>query len=161
MQISKGPKSQTSKTSRIIVIVVLWVLLIGNAANGYHVVRANSSYKHESKQVELQAEDHTISLPIVLNNFPPPQNFGVETIRNDVHQINMADEVNTYWLRHTFIDWSKIEPNRTEPPTYNWSHVNNWALREASARGIHIIATVKFAPDWAQKYPGYSCGPVA
>jgi hypothetical protein len=39
--------------------------------------------------------------------------------------------------------------------------VNESVIREASARGIQIIATVKYTPSWAQKYPGVSCGPVA
>ena len=163
MHISEGSKLLVSETVKMILNALLGVLLIGIAVNGYHVVRANSSYQHESKQVELQADDHTISLPIILKNFPPPPpNFGVETIMNDVHQINMADGVNTYWLRNAAISWELIEPERPDPdPTYNWSSVNEWALREASARGIQIIATVKYTPYWAQKYVGYSCGPVA
>ena len=139
--------------------------MIGSATKGYSVARANSSLQLRPNQVELQTGDNfTTYLPVVLNNsFSPsiPQNFGVEIDWNDLDLIKKADEANAYWLRRALFNWDQIEPIRTEPPTYHWEVVNESVIREASARGIQIIATVKYTPSWAQKYPGVSCGPVA
>jgi len=178
MHISEGSKLLISKTGKIIIIALLGFLLIGNATNGYNVARANSSLQHEPNRVELQASDNAnIYLPIVLNNSsfqppdptpeptpeppPKPQNFGVEIGWNNLDLVKKADEANAYWLRSALFNWDQIEPIRTEPPTYHWEVVNESVIREASARGIQIIATVKYTPSWAQKYPGVSCGPVA
>ena len=138
--------------------------MIGKATNGYNIARANSSLQHEPNRVELQAgENSTTFLPVVLNksfSSSIPQNFGVEIDWNDLDLIKKADEANAYWLRRALFNWNQIEPTRTEPPTYHWDMVNESVIREASARGIQIIATVKYTPSWAQKYPGVSCGPV-
>jgi hypothetical protein len=161
VKISKRPKLLISKTGRVIALAIIGGLLSGIVANGYQVVRANSPTQQKSNWVEMQTDYHSIYLPIVLDNFPLPQTFGVETSRNDLHQINMTDEANAYWLRSAFFDWESIQPQRTGTPKYHWDTVNEWALQEASLRGINIIATVKYTPSWAQKYKDVSCGPVA
>ena len=105
-----------------------------------------------------------VYLPIVFRGGNiQPQQFGVEIDRGiNTHLMDMAEGVNTYWLRNPAISWELIEPVHTDPdPTYNWSSVDEWALQEASTRGIQVIATVKYTPDWAQKYEGVSCGPIA
>ena len=109
------------------------------------------------------SDPDNIYLPIIFKGGNiQPQQFGVELTGISLHQMDMADSVNTYWLRYAAISWEKIEPEAPNPdPTYNWSSVNEWALQEASARGIQVIATVQYTPYWAQKYSGYSCGPVA
>ena len=105
-----------------------------------------------------------VYLPIIFKGgIIEPQQFGVEIdtrIINPYH-MDMAEGANTYWLRNPSIEWELIEPDPPDPdPTYDWSSVDEWALQEASARGIQVIATVKYTPSWAQKYAGYSCGPV-
>ena len=75
--------------------------------------------------------------------------------------VNRADEANLLWVRNVVLNWKTIEPVRTDPPTYDWSKVNESGLINASVKGLNVIATVKYTPEWAHKYPGYSCGPMA
>jgi hypothetical protein len=110
-------------------------------------------------------------LPLMLtfgNSVPTPGQFalGAETI-NAIDaglMSNLADAGGT-WTRHTVLEWDKIEPTRTSPnPTYLWNKVNSGKeaeLAAASAKGIEVIATIKYTPGWAQKYPGIACGPMA
>lgn len=120
-------------------------------------------------------------LPLMLtsgNTVPTSSQLavGAETI-NAIDQVlmtNLTDAGGT-WTRHTVLEWDKIEPNRTNPPTYNWGQVNTGKQAElaaASAKGVNVIATIKYTPRWAQKYPnfldpntglpiGLPCGPVA
>ncbi len=65
------------------------------------------------------------------------------------------------WTRHDSFHWDLIEPVRTDPPTYDWSSVDEAALQNAAANGLQMIGLVQYAPDWAQKYAGIACGPVA
>jgi hypothetical protein len=105
---------------------------------------------------------HTSLLPPIPTNLPPT--FGVELINAvDSTLMNNLSGSGATWTRHTVLEWASIEPVRTNPPTYLWNKVNNGkesSLRAASDRGVDVIATVKFTPSWAQKYPGVSCGPV-
>ncbi len=103
-------------------------------------------------------------LPLMLtsgNTVPGPTSlpFGAETINaiDNVLMTNLTDAGGT-WTRHTVLEWDKIEPTRTSPnPTYLWNKVNSGKeadLAAASAKGFNVIATIKFTPGWAQKYPG-------
>jgi hypothetical protein len=38
--------------------------------------------------------------------------------------------------------------------------VNEAILRNASAGGLRVVATIQFAPEWAHKLPGRYCGPI-
>lgn len=63
------------------------------------------------------------------------------------------------WVRYEGVHWGKVEPNPGE---------RNWQVLEIFDKNIQIlnendltpIVTVRFTPDWAQKVPGYSCGPI-
>jgi hypothetical protein len=57
--------------------------------------------------------------------------------------------------------WDKIEPVRTTPPTYHWETVNEASLINAYENHIDVLAMIQFTPAWAQKVPGYYCGPIA
>jgi len=109
------------------------------------------------------SDSGTLYFPLVLTSANPQQQFGIELNTISPYQMDMADDVNTYWLRNAAISWELIEPNERTgtDPIYNWSSVDEWAFQEASIRGIQVIATVKYTPSWAQKHPGVSCGPIA
>jgi hypothetical protein len=110
-------------------------------------------------------------LPIMLSSGLNPPNptailpsFGAELI-NSIQSslISPLAAAGSSWTRHTVLEWAAIEPIRTNPPTYLWNKVNNGKetqLATASANGVNVIATVKYTPSWAQKYPGVTCGPV-
>jgi hypothetical protein len=123
----------------------------------YSPNRANSVYS------QAPQFDNSIYLPIVLKYAPlPPPIFGVETNRtNNPDFLDIANAANIYWIRGPVFSWEEIEPTRETPPNYHWESINGPALIDASSRGFKIIATIKFTPEWAQKYEGVSCGPIA
>jgi len=90
-----------------------------------------------------------------------PSIFGVETNSFDQSRVSELKTLNTYWVRRFMVDWSKIEPLRTDPPTYNWGAVDEAGLLAVAASKVTPVITVKFTPSWAQKYSGVTCGPPA
>mgnify|MGYP001057671281 CR=1 FL=1 len=74
--------------------------------------------------------------------------------------LSRAVEAGVYWVRFDVFHWDKIEPVRTEPPTYLWDQVDEQSLRNAADVGLEVIAAVKYTPEWAQKVPGSFCGPI-
>jgi hypothetical protein len=69
-------------------------------------------------------------------------------------------DAGVHWVRVGVFPWDKIEPVRTEPPTYRWHEVDERSLLNAADEGLEIIATIQFTPEWAQGYGGYYCGPI-
>jgi len=74
--------------------------------------------------------------------------------------LSLAVKADVHWLRFDVFHWHKIEPARTEPPTYRWDQVDEQSLRNASGVGLEVIAAVKYTPQWAQKVSGAFCGPI-
>ena len=107
--------------------------------------------------------DNSIFLPVILKYAPLAMPiFGVETNRiYDPVILDKASTADVYWMRGPKVSWEEIEPIRVSPPSYDWSSINGQDIADTSARGFKIIATIKFTPGWAQKYPGVSCGPIA
>jgi hypothetical protein len=112
--------------------------------------------------VAAESNDSNLFLPLVLRNYPPaPPIFGAQIdYWPSLEVINLADESDLYWMRINAFDWDSIEALRTSPPTYDWDQVNESTLKTAAARGLQVIATVRFAPEWARQLPDYSCGPI-
>ncbi len=91
----------------------------------------------------------------------PPQSIGIAMpSTSDPSTLDLAVGVGAHWARVGVIKWNKIEPVRTEPPTYHWEVVDEAMLSNASARGLQIISIVQFAPEWAHGVPGWTCGPI-
>lgn len=65
------------------------------------------------------------------------------------------------WTRFDRFHWDKIEPVLSDPPAYDWSKVPDNQIIQLNSLGYQVIGTVRYAPDWAQKYPSIFCGPVA
>jgi hypothetical protein len=108
--------------------------------------------------------DQNVYLPIVVSRSPLSLGpFGVEIFPAGVPgMLEFASDLDTAWVRAESFSWKDIEPVRTEPPTYLWEQaVNETYLQELAARGMTVIATIKFTPDWAQKIEGSYCGPIA
>lgn len=68
---------------------------------------------------------------------------------------------NLHWARTYGLDWSAIEPVRTNPPTYNWDPEEDKNLAALSANEIVAVPMVRWVPSWAQMFPGSRCGPIA
>lgn len=109
----------------------------------------------------------TIYLPLVsskITSFTPSLSVLIGSESCCSHDPVIADTAqNAYMnlMRVAAFDWKSIEPYRTSPATYDWTKVNNEKLKNLADRGITVIGTVRFSPAWAQKYPPYSCGPIA
>jgi hypothetical protein len=88
-------------------------------------------------------------LGLQFNQLPPPE------------QIALLPRPDILWMRTNLIFWDQIEPQRTDPPTYDWSVIDEAALANAGESGIEILLVVQFAPEWAQRYPPSACGPIA
>jgi hypothetical protein len=110
-----------------------------------------------------QPVTHTLHLPwAVHNDRPGPPVFGIELVQSidAAHGLDQAVDARMHWLRfHTF-GWDAIEPVRTDPPTYDWSSVDEQSLINATNQGFQVIAPILHAPNWAQKLPGVACGPI-
>lgn len=66
-----------------------------------------------------------------------------------------------HWTRLDIFFWDKIEPQKQDPPRYDWSQVDEASIIKLSENGIQLIAGILFTPEWAQKYSGVACGPIA
>jgi hypothetical protein len=76
-------------------------------------------------------------------------------------QLSLFKNAGGYWTRFDGFFWDLIEPLETVEPSYHWDKVNEAALKSATQAGAQVVAIVHFAPNWAQKYPGVACGPIA
>jgi hypothetical protein len=97
-------------------------------------------------------------LPLLMRNWPYTPSFGVEIHNFDV--LSQAAEANNYWMRYNGLLWSDVQPNNNGE--LQW--VNVTALEEnlkaANLAGMEMILIVRSTPAWAQKVPGYYCGPM-
>ncbi len=92
---------------------------------------------------------------------PPASIFGMHMDKVSAGSgLDLAVDAGLHWVRFLTLEWDKIEPVRTDPPTYHWEAVDEAGLREAAGRGLEVIALVQFTPEWAQAVPGSFCGPV-
>jgi hypothetical protein len=121
-----------------------------------------ASYRASQSALLQTDPPYELYLPIVNRNYPRlPSIFGVETNTLDTTWITRANDAKAYWVRNSSFSWAEIEPVRTAPATYNWAAVDEQGLMNAAANGLTVVATIKFTPLWAQKYPGVYCGPMA
>jgi hypothetical protein len=88
-------------------------------------------------------------LGLQINRLPPQE------------QISLFPRPDLLWMRSNHIFWDQIEPQRTDPPTYDWSVIDEAALARVGESGMKTILVVQFAPDWAQRFPPSACGPIA
>ncbi len=100
-------------------------------------------------------------LPVIRqpSSHRPPAVFGIETISMPTARVKQLNDLGANWVRYFTFDWSKIEPTRTTPATYDWSQVDEAGLAMAWSSGMTVIPIVKFTPTWAQKWEGMFCGP--
>jgi hypothetical protein len=65
-------------------------------------------------------------------------------------------------VRDPMIPWNKVEPVRTDPPTYRWQVLQGLEqeLLNAADAGMIITLLILYTPDWAQAVPGHSCGAI-
>jgi len=101
----------------------------------------------------------SIFLPVAHSGPPEPASpLGIQLSElrfRDPALLADARAAGVAWWR-TFMFWDEVEPVRTEPPTYDFSHYDA-LLGNARRLGIEIVAEIQGNPRWAAPYPG---GPV-
>ncbi|HID64158.1 MAG TPA: hypothetical protein EYP49_15675 [Anaerolineae bacterium] len=108
----------------------------------------------------------TLYLPVVMRGFDPacpgcPPLFGIEMGGiNNANGLQQAVEARMRWVRYNAIRWDVVQPNG--PGTYDWGALSNVEshLLNAQQAGLWPIVIIRGTPSWAQKIPGYSCGPI-
>jgi hypothetical protein len=112
---------------------------------------------------ELASSANPLYIPLIRKGYPaPPPVYGVELLSFAEWKLDKAMQANVNWVRNATFSWANIEPTAPNPGhTYNWNTVDNAGLIKASEAKLTVIATIKNAPNWAQKTPGLPCGPIA
>jgi len=80
----------------------------------------------------------------------------VFTVPGGMNEMTVAKN---HWLRWGGASWSVIEPIKG---TRDWSSLAGLEVQLMSARerGMEMVFIVSSTPTWAQKEPGYYCGPI-
>ncbi|RPI31255.1 MAG: hypothetical protein EHM70_11905 [Chloroflexota bacterium] len=104
-----------------------------------------------------------VYLPLLVSDRDSPANpFGVETDgTSDADGWPFVLDAGVAWTRLSWnsVIWSSVEP---EEGLRNWDtlqYLDN-QLIAAAENDIQVILVVRSTPEWAQKIPGYSCGPI-
>jgi hypothetical protein len=84
---------------------------------------------------------------------------GIEIVPDSSNYSDMVRKSGAFWLRLNGISWSQVEPSEG---VRNWEGLSGWEaqLRMAADLNLKTILVVRGTPSWAQKAPGYACGPV-
>ena len=84
--------------------------------------------------------------------------IGVQIFEDDVttDAFEQLRGAGVSWARGRAL-WKLIEPERYDPPQYDWS-VTDWLFGDATAAGFRTVASVYANPSWAAPR---ECGPVS
>lgn len=101
----------------------------------------------------------TVYLPVILHNYDGTLGepiFGtqvyIDSSNTSPYHTSLLESSAT-WLR-VRIYWSSVEPQRFNPPVYNWSSVDTaLAAARTDMGGLKLIVTVESAPSWAADAP--------
>lgn len=140
------------KVWRIIALFLLCLVLIS-------IARPIDARRTNSPSISLN--DSINFFPLTMKNYPwePVVGSQINNLGN-ASVASLAVDAGVYWARLDAFNWSKIEPQSTVPPTYDWQEVNEKALVVASDNGFQVIAIIRSAPGWARKLPTVACGPI-
>lgn len=100
------------------------------------------------------------STPLATAHSSPFMGLHVNRMAQDIQKQRFG-ESGAYWSRLDYMHWDSIEPKNTVPKNYLWETVNEADLLAAQENGGETIAYILFAPGWAEKYPGFACGPIS
>ncbi|MDW7755956.1 MAG: cellulase family glycosylhydrolase [Brevefilum sp.] len=98
-----------------------------------------------------QAQEEEVStFGVEINQFWYPKTFD--------DTLTKAEAADSHWLRYNNLLWSRVQPEEGGP--INWDLTLDKNLEAASKAGMEVILIIRSTPTWAQKYPGYYCGPM-
>ena len=75
-------------------------------------------------------------------------------------ELDRVDQAKPYWLRsYSAVSWAAVEPSEG---ARNWEALKKLdeELLAITDRQMQTVLSVRVTPVWAQKNPGYSCGPI-
>ncbi|MBN1147253.1 MAG: hypothetical protein JXA78_08355 [Anaerolineales bacterium] len=83
---------------------------------------------------------------------------GIEVEAISPGALDWLQGANAYWTRRNALLWSQVEP---QEGLRNWEALAGLEreLIDAAGQGLLVILVVRSTPAWAQKIPGYPCGP--
>lgn len=132
----------------------LWALLLSLTLG----LTGGMDLRTEQALAADEAQQERVSLPIVNNRscggLKQPGPFGVQMFGTTgaTNRFNPSLlESGAQWVRAE-IDWRRVEPENTNPPTYNWDYVDR-TLRAVLDTCVNMIVTHEYNPDWAATSP--------
>jgi hypothetical protein len=146
---------------KIFLSVLLVLILALSSGLGFsHSVSGHSSSGNVQPAIAADSSPYTLYLPRISNRFPLETIFGVEM--NPITTgggLDLVAAANTTWVRRNGVLWADVETNEG---VRDWSALAGLEqeLIDASANNMQVILIVRKTPDWAQKVPGYACGPI-
>jgi hypothetical protein len=87
--------------------------------------------------------------------------FGVHNTNiNTIDGVMTMIQGGATWIRYGQLSWSDLQPYENSQP--DWSSLDplKGQLAAISPKQVNVILVVRNTPDWAQKYPGSTCGPI-
>ena len=122
--------------------------------------------------VPLWTPGGTVTLVPIATPSPPPtlafvptpvplSIVGVEMMRiSPKRGLALVQSAGVAWVRRNGLLWADVEP---VAGARRWEAVSGLEaeLRAAHDAGLNTILVIRRTPDWAQKVPGYFCGPVS
>jgi hypothetical protein len=97
-------------------------------------------------------EDRVVYLPVVQNRVDYSLGtpiFGVQVY--GASYLPRLAESGAAWVRVPIV-WRVIEPEKTTPPTYDWTSTDQRVQALTSIPGVNVILTIEFNPAWAAHY---------
>ena len=142
-----------------------FLLLVGTDSTGQLAMAEaplDASQPVSPLQEQVGDDDSLIYLPLMFRDGRPeivlPSHssvMGLQISELRFRQPEMIDGIRdagaSYW--RSFLFWDEVEPTRTTPPTYDWSHYDE-LFGHAHSLGLNIIAEIQGNPSWAAEFPG-------
>jgi hypothetical protein len=119
----------------------------------------NTESPAPSKTITHTLEPTETSVPTSTPT-PLPPDFPIPGIEiHWISEIDLVEDTGVSWVRRNALLWSHVEPfegNR------NWDVLSSLEeeMIDVSIRDMEMILIVRSTPAWAQKAPGYACGPI-
>jgi hypothetical protein len=90
----------------------------------------------------------------------PMLNVGSESRTLELQEREaLIQDAGLKFMRYNGLLWPRVEPQEGER---KWNAIGKLEkkLADASATGVEVILIIRGTPEWAQKVPGSSCGPI-
>ncbi len=103
-----------------------------------------------------------LQLPLIHRSYPADSIFGVE-MNDEMANPNVGapayllSKAGATWTRYQSLYWGDVEPT---PGARLWDPLVDNAMLSARKNNLNPILIIWKTPSWAQKIPGFACGPI-